>query len=172
MITRKNPCFYLLDAITPGAFFKVLWYHPHGEASIGHHSSIKPIKIDILLPGDAKLPSFHPSQIVHWNVTLGNSGNSLRLPTAPLLLVLLHKVLGWWTRRRSSQDHIWEKHMRDALDVVNLLPIASRRRVRIHDNVLPDDFLESASEWVREFIATYPNHRAQYHWGEIGFKLA
>jgi len=167
-----NSCFYLVDSTKPGAGFTVLWYHPHGKASIEHQSSIKPIKIDILCPGDANLPSFHPSKIVHWNVNLGNAGNSLRLPTAPLLLVLLHKVLGWRTRRRSSYDHIREKHLRDARDVVNLLPIASRRRVTIHDNVLPDRFLESASEWVSEFYATYPNHRAQYHWGEIGFELA
>jgi len=157
MITRKNPCFYLMDAKTTGADWKVLWNHPRGK---GFTKRSAAIKIDILLPGIMELPSFNPYWI--------NYHNSLKLPTAPLLLVLLHKVRGW-SKRVNSTDHHYEKHRQDASDVATLAPLASQTGVTIHDNVLPDEFIESASVWVNDFIAAYPKLRTQYHWRKIGF---
>jgi len=42
--------------------------------------------------------------------------------------------------------------------------------VTINDDALPNDFIESASEWVNNFIAAYPELRTRYHWRQIGFR--
>lgn len=162
MMTRQNRCFFLVDPQTIGADYKVLWYHPNGRGSSGHPTR-RPsaIKVDILLPGIMELPSFDPYWI--------ESDNNLRLPTAPLSLVLLHKVRGWWDRI-NSDDHHYRDHWKDAQDVANLAPIASEMGVTINDGVLPDDFIDSASEWANNFIATYPEFRTRYHWRKIGFR--
>jgi len=159
MMAEENPCFYLVDAKTPGADWTVLWYHPHGEGSTRRPAAIK---IDILLPGIMDLPSFDPSFI--------DFDNSRSLPAAPILLVLLHKVRGWWERFHSPNDYQHKKHWDDACDVANLAPLASQMGVTIHDDVLPDDFIYNASEWVNEFIAEYPKFRTRYHWRKLGYR--
>ena len=162
MMTRENRCFFLVDPRTIGADYKVLWYHPKGRGSRGRPTRrALAVKVDILLPGIIELPSFDPCWI--------DSNNDLGLPTAPLSLVLLHKVLGWW-ERINSDDHHYQDHWKDAQDVANLAPIASKTGVTINDDVLPDDFIDSASEWVNNFIATYPKFRTRYHWRKIGFR--
>jgi hypothetical protein len=160
MMTRRSRRFYLVNATTFGADWKVLWYHPSGRGSTRRPAAVK---IDVLLPRTMELPSFDPYWIDY--------NNDLGLPTAPLLLVLLHKVLGWSERIESSQYHQYQKHEQDASDVGTLAPLASKMGVTIHDNVLPDDFIESATEWVNDFIATYPNLRTRYHWRKIGFRI-
>jgi len=157
MIASQNSRFYLVNAKTIGAHWKVLWYHPRGRGSTKRPAAIK---IDVLLPGIMELPSFDPYWIDY--------DNSLRLPTAPLSLVLLHKVRGW-SERIDSTGHQYEKRWQDARDVATLAPLASRMGVTIHDDVLPDEFIESASEWVNDFVATYPKLRTRYHWRKIGF---
>ena len=161
-MTRENQCFFLVDPQTIGADYKKLYYHPNGRGS-SQHPTRRPsaIKIDILLPGIIDLPSFDPYWIEY--------DNDLRLPTAPLSLVLLHKVRGWWARI-NSDDHHYRDHVKDAQDVANLAPIASQMGVTINDNALPDDFIDSASEWVNNFIAVYPKLRTRYHWRKIGFR--
>ncbi len=166
MITGANPCFYLVNARTIGADYKVLWYHPHGRGTIRNErsSTRRPlsVKVDILLPGIMDLPSFDPRWIDY--------ENDLRLPTAPLSLVLLHKVRGWWERVNSPEDHHYQKHMQDADDVATLAPLASEMGVTIDDDALPDDFIESASGWVNNFIVAYPEFQTGYHWRQIGFE--
>jgi hypothetical protein len=159
MMTEENPCFYLVDAKTAGADWKVLWYHPYGSGSTRRTWAVK---IDILLPGIIELPTFDPGWIEY--------DNNHKLPTAPLSLVLLHKVLGWWERINSLDDYHYEKHWQDARDVANLAPLASQMGVTIDDDVLPDSFIDSASEWVNAFIAKYPKFRTRYHWRKIGFR--
>jgi hypothetical protein len=154
-MVRENPCFYLVDAKTPGADWKVLWYHPDGVGPTRRPSAIK---IDVLVPGTMDLPSFDRRWIYR---------RVDKLPTAPLSLVLLHKVRGWSERIKSDVPYQWEKHRQDASDVASLLPIASKGGVNINSGVLPHDFLESAGGWVAAFINKYqfPIH----HWREIGF---
>jgi hypothetical protein len=159
-MAEENPHFYLIDAKTPGADWKVLWYRPTGENFYGRPPAIK---IDILLPGTAMLPSFDPYWIEY--------DNTHGLPTAPLLLVL-HKVLGWRARINSPDNYHYQKHWDDACDVANLVPLASQVGVTIDDGVLPDDFIDIASEWVNEFIAEYPKFRIQNHWRKIGFRTS
>ena len=166
MITSQNACFYLVNPRTIGAEYMVLWYHPHGRGSMRNErgSTRRPlaVKIDILLPGIMDLPSFD-SRWIDYN-------NDLSLPTAPLSLVLLHKVRGWWERINSPDDHHYQKHWQDAHDVATLAPLASEMGVTIGDDALPDDFIESASEWVNNFIAAYPKFRTRSHWRQIGFR--
>ena len=157
-MAETNPCFYLKDSKTPGSNWTVLWYHPNGEGSTRRDASIK---IDILLPGDAELPSLDPYWIDYSNEDL---------PAAPLLLVLLHKVLGWWEHFNSAHSHHYQKHYQDARDVENLLILASEMGVTIDYHVLPHDFIDSAKEWVKKFIAEYPDTQMRYHWRQIGFR--
>jgi hypothetical protein len=159
MLAGKNPGFYLVDAKTAGADWKVLWYHLRGRGSTRRPGAIK---IDVLLPGIMEIPSFDPRWI--------ERDNSRRLPTAPLSLVLLHKVRGWSERIKSVQDHHYQRHKQDAHDVTTLAPLASQMGVTIHDGVLPNEFTESANGWVNDFIAAYPELRTQYHWSKIGFR--
>ena len=107
------------------------------------------------------LPSFDPRWI--------DCDNDFSLPTAPLSLVLLHKVRGWWDRIKSPEGHHYQKHWQDACDVAALAPIASQTGVTIDGDALPENFIESASEWVNNFIAAYPELRTRYHWRQIGF---
>lgn len=159
MMTEKNPHFYLVDPKTPGADWKVLWYHPGGKGSIRRPEAIK---IDVLFPGIMELPSFNPSWIDY--------NNDHRLPVAPLSLVLLHKARGWWRRINSPSDRRLQLHKKHARDVANLAPLASQKGVTIKNDVLPHDFVDSASEWVNEFIAAYPEFRTRNHWRKIGFR--
>jgi len=156
-MAEENPCFYLIPAKTTGVNWKLLWYHPDGESSTGYPA---PIKIDILVPGSAELPSFKPRRIDYHNEHV--------LPAAPLLLVLLHKVLGWWRRMNSPDKHHYQKHWQDARDVANLVVLASQLGVRIDGHVLPDNFIDSAREYVNEFMAAYPKVQTRYYWRRIG----
>jgi hypothetical protein len=156
MMVELNPCFYLEDLPMPIPNFKKLSYHPRGR---GHSGAIN---IDILIPGDAKLPSFDPCRI---EVNIEH-----RLPVAPLLLVLLHKVLGWKQRSNSPDYSRYKKHWQDASDVANLVQIASEMGLTIVNNhTLPESFIQRAAMWVDEFIAKYPNAQIKDHWRDIGF---
>jgi len=157
MMTVHNKCFYLEIPSTPDADWKRLSYHPQGSTA-----DTKGINIDILVPPSAELPLFDPYWI--------NCNNEHGLPAAPLLLVLLHKVLGWWKNVNSSDYH-YKKHQKDADDVEYLVPLASRMGVTIGNDILPDTFIDSARQWVNEFMARYPNDRMMYHWGNIGFHM-
>jgi hypothetical protein len=155
-MAERYPCFYLEDPPIPIQNFKKLSYHPHGR---GHPGAIN---IDILTPGDAKLPSFGRYRI--------SFNNERQLPAAPLLLVLLHKVLGWKQRSNSPDYSRYKKHWQDASDVANLVQIASKMGLTIVNNpTLPESFTKMAAMWVREFIAKYPNAQIKDHWRDIGF---
>ena len=156
MMTEHNPSFYLKDPSTRGANWKLLYYHPNGSAG-------RPaIKIDILLPGSAEIPFFDPDWI--------NYSHNRGFPAAPLLLVLLHKTLGWSRRFNSPDYHQYKKHWRDAGDVAKLLELSSQMGVTIVDDILPDTFIDNASTWVSEFMAQYPRTEIRSHWRKIGFR--
>jgi len=159
MMTEENPCFYLVDSQTTGADWKVLWYHPNGRGSTRRPNATK---VDILVPGIMGLLSFDPYWIDY--------DNTHSLPTAPLSLVLLHKARGWWGRINSPNDRHYQKHWQDARDIANLVPLASQMGVTTNDDILPNDFMDSANEWVNQFIMAYPKLRTTYHWRKIGFR--
>ena len=153
---RRNSCFYRVPSKVIGATHQVLWYHPNGRGFSTHRSAIK---IDVLLPGIMELPSFDPSYIYH--------GNDYRLPTAPLSLVLLHKVRGWSKRINSTEEYHYKKHWKDASDVAYLAAFAARMGVTINEKVLPKDFIDSSIKWVNEFTTECPELCTGNHWRKI-----
>ena len=137
-----------------GANWNFLHYRPDGSAGDGVQ-----IKIDVLTSGVAELPIFHPSWIDH------RAG----FPAAPLLLVLLHKTLGWWRRLNEPHFGTYKKHLQDANDVINLLELSSQMELVIIDGILLDAFLLQASTWVSEFMTQYPRDEIRSYWANIGF---
>jgi hypothetical protein len=159
-LAEASPRFYLIDSRKPGATYKVLWYHPHGQGSNRRPAAVK---IDILLPGVISIPEFNPSRI--------KSRNEYQLPIAPLSLVLLHKLQGWFIRSHSREPYQYEKHWKDIFDVARLLPIATREGVKVTDSVLPKKLVKKAGKWVNDFIMKYPELSTASHWREMGFVL-
>jgi len=150
--------FYLVDSQTRGAQYQVLWYHPLGE---GSNRRLAAVKIDILLPGITEIPAFDPSRIRY--------STQLRLPVAPLSLVLLHKLQGWFIRSHSPNTYQYEKHWKDSFDVARLVPIAAKEGVKITDPALSNTLVEKAREWVDHYVMKYPEFRTAGHWRKIGF---
>ena len=74
------------------------------------------------------LPALHPSKI--------DLNNSYRLQTAPLSLVILHKLRGWHERIHSQKPWHYKRHKTDGRDVEKLLPISAGAGVKINDPVL------------------------------------
>ena len=103
-----------LEAPYTGSNWKILYYRPNGSTVDGVQ-----IKIDVLTSGVAELPVFHPSWIEHRD----------GFPAAPLLLVLLHKTLGWWRRLNEPRLKNYKKHLQDADNVINLLELSSQMEV-------------------------------------------
>lgn len=153
--------FYLVDSQTPGATYQVLWYHPFGGGSNRRPAAIK---IDILLPGVTRIPNFDPSMIEY--------SIEDQLPIAPLSLVLLHKLQGWYIRSRSRKPYEYEKHWKDILDVAQLVRIAARDGVKTTDPALSNKLVEKAGQWVHHFIVQYPEVPTKRHWRKIGFSTA
>ena len=141
-----------LEKPSAGANWNFLYYRPNGPAGVQ-------IKIDVLTSGVAELPIFHPS----WNEHRDG------LPVAPLLLVLLHKTLGW--SRRLDVPHLnkYKKHLQDATDVINLLELSSQMEVAIIDGILPHEFIVQACTWISEFMVQYPGDEIRSYWANIGF---
>jgi hypothetical protein len=157
-VVWASSSFYLVDSQTPGATYKVLWYHPHGEGSNKRRGAVK---VDILLPGTMDLPALNRSRI--------DFSNHRQLPTAPLSLVLLHKLRGWSDRIRSTKTYYYRRHPKDALDVAQLLPIAASSSVNITDPVLPCKLVKKARRWVNLYVKIYPEYDTTKEWKEIGF---
>ena len=154
-VTIHDQRFYLEEPYT-GAKRGTLYYRPNGSTS--HDAAIK---IDVLTPGDAELPPFN----TYWI----SIDNDRVLHAAPLLLVLLHKTLGWWRRLNSPDYETYKKHWRDADDVANLLKWSSLMGVTIDGRILPEEFIYKAGTWVSMFMEKYPRDEIRSYWAEIGF---
>lgn len=157
-MVNATSTFYLKKARKPRARYKVLWYHPRGEGSTQRPGAIK---VDILLPGAMDLPPLNRSSI--------DFSNHRQLPTAPLSLVLLHKLRGWHDRMRSDKPWYKMRHPKDALDVAKLLPIAASAGVKITDPSLPRKLVNKARRWVNKYVTKYTEYDTLGHWKEIGF---
>ncbi|KAK0485516.1 hypothetical protein EDD18DRAFT_1047136, partial [Armillaria luteobubalina] len=79
LVTKNSNHFYLVDAKTPGATWKVLWYHNHGLKG-----KLEKTKVDILKPGVLHLPMIFSEAIV----------NKQGLPVVPMSILLPHKLQG------------------------------------------------------------------------------
>ena len=156
--------FYLVDPRPLGPRYKVLWYHPLGRPAEGstRRHRYGAVKVDILVPGTMDLPELDPSMI--------DFKNDRQLPTAPLSLVLLHKLRGWFERVHSPKPYYYQRHPQDVNDVALLLPIAARDGVQITDPVLPRKLVNKARRWVNQYVTMYPQRDTTSHWKKIGFR--
>jgi hypothetical protein len=111
-------------------------------------------KVDILLPGTLDLPDVSPNYIVKIQ----------RLPCAPLVLLLLHKLKAWDDRRRSARQDWWAKLQGDVQDIEDLLRIASQRGLKLnkHRPYITHSFRKDSYERVADFTNVYPKHGSEW----------
>jgi len=155
-VVAANPSFYLVPSKTPGATYKVLWYH------ITMYPRRK-CKVDLLLPGVMNIPPVPISEIER-----PEQGK----PCAPFMLVFLLKLQAWVQHRDSEKLRFRVKAMcTDAGDLGRLLPIARTKGVRIQrkEEYLPPSFVASAASHVREFMQECPETLRE--WRELGFSV-
>lgn len=137
------------------ATYKVLWYRAPTYGTI---------KVDILLPGIMDIPRFPSSRI--------DSSNSLRLPCAPLAIILLLKLQAWSQHRAALEWYYSKEQTKDKSDLECLVPIAARRSVKPKEDVdIPTSFLSQAQVRVSEYLRLYPSCATKSGWNSMGFTV-
>ncbi|KAK0441462.1 uncharacterized protein EV420DRAFT_1485627 [Desarmillaria tabescens] len=102
-LVTKNPSrFYLVNAKSPRATWKVLWYHDHSA-----DGKLEKTKVDLLKPGVLQLPMIFSEDIV----------DKQGLPVVPMSILLLHKLKGWEDNRESTEERLQSKHDADVGDI-------------------------------------------------------
>ncbi|KAK0462271.1 uncharacterized protein EV420DRAFT_1639477 [Desarmillaria tabescens] len=108
-LVTKNPTrFYLVNAKSPRATWKVLWYHDHNA-----DGKLEKTKVDLLKPGVLQLPMMFSEAIV----------DKQGLPVVPMSILLLHKLKGWEDNMQSTALRLRSKHDADVGDIGSLLRI-------------------------------------------------
>lgn len=161
----RNPRFYLLNAKTPGAAYKVLWYRVSSNYTGLYVTSRRSIKVDILLPGAMDIPYYPSSEIVTLKA----------LPAAPLKLLLLLKLQAWSQHRAATEFRFRSKAYTDASDLQTLISDVLRQSFTIiplsqsESGYISDVFMDKARERVEELVKAYPDKRKD--WEKLGFVL-
>ncbi|KAK0492413.1 hypothetical protein EDD18DRAFT_513719 [Armillaria luteobubalina] len=106
LVTKNSNRFYLVDAKTLGATWKVLWYHDRGLKG-----KLEKTKVDILKPGVLHLPMIFSEAIV----------DKQGLPVIPMSILLPHKLQGWKDNMDSPLPRFRSKQDADAGDICSLL---------------------------------------------------
>ncbi len=107
LVTENTHHFQLVDAKTPGATLKVLWYQDYVEGKLAK------TKVDIFKPGLLNLPMIFSEAIV----------NEQGLPVVPMSILLLHKLQGWKDNMDSDLPRLRSKQDADMGDICSLLKI-------------------------------------------------
>ncbi|KAK0452183.1 uncharacterized protein EV420DRAFT_1645823 [Desarmillaria tabescens] len=110
LVTQNPDNFYLVDAKSPRARFKVLWYHDHDK-----DGNLERTKVDIMKPGTMQLPMIFSEAIV----------DKQGLPVVPLSILLLHKLRGWEDNMKSRKAYLRRKHNANVGDIGSLLKIVN-----------------------------------------------
>ncbi|KAK0452190.1 uncharacterized protein EV420DRAFT_695677 [Desarmillaria tabescens] len=110
LVTQNPDHFYLVNAKSPRAKFKVLWYHDHGR-----DGKLERTKVDIMKPGVMQLPMIFSETIV----------DKQGLPVVPMSILLLHKLRGWEDNMKSPKPHLRRKHDANVGDIGSLLRIVT-----------------------------------------------
>ncbi|PBK96054.1 hypothetical protein ARMGADRAFT_1061763 [Armillaria gallica] len=97
LVTENPHHFQLVDAKTPSATWKVLWYQDYVEGKLAK------IKVDILKPGVLHLPMIFSEAIV----------DRQGLPVVPISILLLHKLQGWKDNMDSDLPRLLNKQDAD-----------------------------------------------------------
>jgi len=136
--------FYTVRARNPNNRWKVLYWRTDSD-----EPGFERFKIDILIPGVMDLPYVHPHYIVKID----------KLPCAPLVLLLFHKLQGWDERRGSHRSDFLAKIPGDVRDIGDLLRIANGLGLKVTKSkpYISLSFRELSYRRVREFSI---QHRA------------
>ncbi len=163
LVTTNPNCFYLVDAKTPGATWRVLWYRDRGP-----DGKFDKTKVDILTPGVLHLPMIFSEAIVE----------KQGLPVVPLSILLLHKLQGWRDNMESSEMRLWSKHDADVGDICSLLRILfvdmseEERKNSMHWKKFAlerfdEEFRDATEDRVALFCRQYPAHHDM--WQKLGW---
>ncbi|KAK0185400.1 hypothetical protein F5146DRAFT_937573, partial [Armillaria mellea] len=154
LVTKNPNRFYLVDAKTPGATWKVLWYH-----DCGLKGKLKKTKVDILKPGVLHLLMIFSEAIVDMQ----------GIPVVPMSILLLHKLQGWRDNMNSPIPHLRSKQDADAGDICLLLRIAvGSMSMEEKTNStywkwfalerFDEEFRSETDRWVRLFCSKFPEY--------------
>ncbi|KAF8330959.1 hypothetical protein F5887DRAFT_999651 [Amanita rubescens] len=149
-IVARDPNFYLVNAQTPFATYKVLWRRT--GTILGR------CKIDILAIGTLDIPNVPVERVIRKPIASRN------LPVMPFIPLLYLKVQGWVHHRVADKKHIRAKVTQDYSDIQELLRIAKEKghkrkiggRQIVELNWMPRSFVEIAKQHVRLYTAAYP----------------
>ena len=110
------------------------------------------------------LPSFPSSRI--------DSNNLRTLPSAPLTVVLLHKLHGWSEHRAAQELYYSKEQHKDRADIDCLVPIAASQSLKPREDAdLPAVFISAGEARVREFLTAFPSSSTKQGWVEMGFSI-
>ncbi|KAK0244925.1 hypothetical protein EDD85DRAFT_760304 [Armillaria nabsnona] len=163
-LVAKNPNrFYLVDAKTPGATWKVLWYHDRGIKGKSEKT-----KVDILKPGVLHLPMIFSEAIVDMQ----------GLPVVPMSILLPHKLQGWKDNMDSPITRLRSKQDDDAGDICSLLRIiieGMSTQEKKNSTYwkwfalkwFDEEFQGETDRRVRLFCSRFPEHRDM--WKKLGW---
>ncbi|KAK0430450.1 uncharacterized protein EV420DRAFT_1773586 [Desarmillaria tabescens] len=163
LVTNNPDRFYLTDAKTPGATWKVLWYH-----DLGVDGKLEKTKIDILKPGVLQLPMIFSEAIV----------DKQGLPVIPLSILLLHKLKGWKDNMESTEQRLRSKHDADVGDIGSLVKIVLEgMNMQEKKNSMywkqfalerfDQEFRDGTERRVRLFCSRFPEYRDM--WRKLGW---
>ena len=154
-LVATDSSFYLVLPKTPGATYKVLWYH-------NRHYSSRRCKVDLLFPGTMNIPSIP---------TLAIDYSEPGRPCAPFTLVFLLKLQAWVQHRDSEELRFRLKSSTDAADLRTMLPIARAKGVDIRrtDAYLPPSFVAVAGPRVKRSVQEWPETKTG--WRALGFSV-
>ncbi|KAI5118646.1 hypothetical protein M0805_002566 [Coniferiporia weirii] len=152
-LVSQDSRFYLVDAKSPRAHYKVLWYH------LSMHLN-RSCKIDLLQPGIMSIPSIDPARIVHID----------GMPVMPFSIVLLLKLQAWEDHKVALRNYLYMKQYTDVEDIDRLLPLACSQNLRPRDeSYIPNTFISAAENRVRNYAERFPS--SAIHWRTLGFDV-
>ncbi|KAG7439876.1 uncharacterized protein BT62DRAFT_938536 [Guyanagaster necrorhizus] len=164
-LVAKNPDrFYLVDAKSPRATWKVLWYHDYGVDG----RKLEKTKVDILQPGVLQLPMIFSEAII----------DKQGFPVVPMSILLLHKLKGWKDNMGAVALRLRRKHDANVRDIVSLLRIVvegmsprekinSKRWRQFALAQFDDEFRDGTEQRVKLFCRRFPEHRDM--WQQLGW---
>lgn len=177
-IAAYDPSFEVISSTKDAQTSRpVLWYN-FASSPASSQTGIRPtertkdkklrkrIKVDILVPGIMRIPSFPP--------TLVEEGED-QLPLAPLKLLLLLKVQAWSNHRASEAAQYTNKLVQDRADLQALMTIAKQRGLVIlpkenHESYLSKLLIDRARSEVQEYVNMHAESREE--WASLGFDVA
>ncbi|KAK0438728.1 uncharacterized protein EV420DRAFT_1279914 [Desarmillaria tabescens] len=163
LVTKNPERFYLVNAKSPKATWKVLWYHDHSE-----DGELEKTKVDILKPGILQLPMIFSEAIV----------DKQGFPVVPMSILLLHKLKGWKDNMEATALRLRRKHDANVGDIGSLLRIVvdgmssqekknSMYWKRFSLERFDEEFRDETECRVKLFFSRFP----EYHdmWQKLGW---